>query len=207
MINKKNVLGKHPFDLGVKDAIHTAIVSVRAGAAVRPGQRCGLNEFNEAVPKADGPGVADPFLNSGISCGQFFWMLLEQDAVPNVRHEWEHPTVNFAPPTREAQQNKWIARSAAELGVTYQQLMDACAHVIEHGEPMGYPGTLTAEELETALDKADSHDIWSEWSNETGYEFENEGTSCCPEYSYPDESFFSVPAPIAEAEAVPEPAE
>lgn len=36
MINKKNLLGKQPFELGVKDAIHTAIVSVRAGAGCCP---------------------------------------------------------------------------------------------------------------------------------------------------------------------------
>lgn len=32
MINKKNLLGKTPDELGAKDAIHVAIVAVRAGA-------------------------------------------------------------------------------------------------------------------------------------------------------------------------------
>ena len=28
-------------------------------------------------------------------------------------------------------------------------------------------------------------DIWYEWTNETGNEFENVGSECCPEYNYP----------------------
>ncbi len=190
MINKKNVLGKHPEELGVKDAIHTAIVSVRAGRCVQPGQRCGLNEFNEAVPDAKGCGVADPFLRSHVHRGQSFWLILDQDSVPNVHHVWEHPTVNFAPPTREAVKNATLDECAGLLGVTYQQLMDACEFVHDKDRPAKYPGEKTAEELEGIMDReVELRDLWSEWSSETGVEFENHGSMCCPEYAYPEELF------------------
>lgn len=193
MINKKNVLGKHPEELGVKDAIHTAIVSVRAGACVQPGQRCGLNEFNEAVPNPKGPGVADPFLRSPVTRGESFWLLLDQDSVPNVQHVWEHPTVNFAPPTREAQQNKWLAKYADALGVTYQQLMAACDHVVKTDTAAKYPGTKAADELDKALDEeVDMYEVWSEWAGESGHEFANHGSACCPEYAYPEVLFMDV---------------
>lgn len=34
-------------------------------------------------------------------------------------------------------------------------------------------------------DKVDIYDIFSEWTDESGFEFENQGTACCPEYYNP----------------------
>jgi len=185
MINKKNVLGKHPEELGAKDAIHVAIVSVRAGKPIEPGQRCGLNEFNEAVPNNKGVGVADPFQKHTILRGENLWLLLDQDSVPNVQHVWEHPTVKFDPPTREPLQNYTLASYADELGVTYQQLMNACQYVVDKDKAAPYPGTKTPEELEEAWENVERYELWSSWADETNYEFPNYGTECCPEYEYP----------------------
>ena len=107
-MNKKNLLGKTPFDLGNKDAIHVAIVAVRAGGPLRPGQRCGLNEHREAVPNEKGEGVVDPFRKGIIATGQPVWMLLDLTEVQNVTHHWDHPTVDFTAPTREVVQNRWL---------------------------------------------------------------------------------------------------
>jgi hypothetical protein len=195
VINKKNLLGKAPLELADKDAIHVAIVSVRAGAPVKPGERCKLNEFNEAVP-GDGPGIADPFLKKPITTGDSFWLLLDLAEVPNVRHQWEHPTYAFAPPTREKKRNTYLEGNAKELGVTYEQLMEACANVVEHDEPMLYPGTLDSDALDEAWESV-RYDIWSEWSDEANYEFENHGSACCPEYNYPETPLFKYAAPQA----------
>jgi hypothetical protein len=189
MINKKNLLGKQPFDLGDKDAIHVAIVAVRAGAAISPGQRCGLNENREAVPNEDGCGVADPFLRTPIARGTPFWLLMDLQEIPNVAHTWDHPTLDFSPPVVEVQKNRWLQRYADEYGVTYEQLMDACKAVLESDTPVPYPGTKAEEDINMGL--IDTYDIWSEWSGETGYEFYNVGSECCPEYEYPEGNLFS----------------
>lgn len=189
-INKKNELGKRPLDLGRKDAIHVAIVSVRAASVIQPGERIGLNEFNEAVPDEKGPGVADPFLKKEVTVGQNLWLLLDVDEVPNVSHVWEHPSINFAPPTREIVYNKYLLDYAQRLGVTYDQFMKACTHVVKTATSAKYPGTLCEEALEAAQEELD-RDMWYEWSEETGYQFENTGTSCCPEYEYPTTYIFT----------------
>lgn len=189
MINKKNLLGKKPQELGDKDAIHVAIVAVRAGLTVHPGARCGINEHREAVPDDKGVGVADPFLKAPVMRGESFWLLLNQDAVPNVRHVWEHPDVDFTPPEREVVLNDVLNDAAKALGVTYQQLMDACASVVENDEAAAYPGTLSAEDLEEAIDAMYLGDVYSEWGEEVEHEFYNSGTECCPEYDYPRELF------------------
>lgn len=188
MINKKNLLGKTPETLGVKDAIHTAIVSVRAGGPIKPGQRCGMNKDREAVADNDGCGVADPFLKKPITTGDSFWMLLNQDAVPNVQHVWDHPDVDFSPPTREVKRNRAIEETAKAFAVTYEQLMEAAQNVYDNGgDPVEYPGILTPEQFEDV--EWDYYDFWSEWSEETCNEFENEGSGCCPEYRYYQEIF------------------
>lgn len=190
MINKKNVLGKTPDELGIKDAIHTAIVSVRAGSPIKPGQRCGPNKDREFVPNGKGPGVADPFRKAPIGTGDAFWLILDQDAVPNVQHVWEHPTVDFAPPTKPVKRNAAIEDVAKLYGVTYEQAMAAVDYVLEHGESAPHPGGMTQEQIEE-LD-FESYDFWSEWSDEVGHEFENQGSACCPEYEYPDGDLFEV---------------
>jgi hypothetical protein len=200
MINKKNLLGKTPDELGDKDAIHVAIVSVRAGSSIKPGQKCGLNKDREAVADSKGVGVADPFRKKTILRGESFWLLLNQDAVPNVRHEWEHPDVDFSAPTVEVKKNSVIQEAADVFGVTYEQVMAACAHVVEHDEPAVYPGTKGT--LPEDGEDFEKDDVFSEWADETLYEFENQGSACCPEYSYPDCDLFELapkPTPVNEA--------
>lgn len=192
MINKKNLLGKEPAELGIKDAIHTAIVAVRAGRLIQPGQRCKLDANREAVPDDEGCGVADPFLKLAITRGKVFWLLLDQDEVPNVRHVWEHPTVDFTPPTVQVSTNRSIAEVARLFDVTYDQVMQAAAHVVEHDESVPYPGKLDADALSDAEDNFERYDFWSEWADETGHEFENEGSACCPEWNYPHTSLFTI---------------
>lgn len=192
MINKKNVLGKVPSEVGIKDAVHVAIVAVRAGSPVKPGERVAMNQYNEAVPSHKGPGLADPFRESTIPVGECFWLLLGQSEVPNVQHTWEHPVISFAPPTRPVAQNKTLCRAAKALSVTYEQIMAACEEVSRTFAPAAYPGTISKDELEEAWDTCDRYDLWSEWTEETGYEFDNRGTECCPEYEYPECPLFTV---------------
>lgn len=184
MINKKNLLGKQPAELGIKDAIHVAIVAVRAASPIKPGQRCGMNKEREAVANEKGCGVADPFHKGNIGTGQVFWLLLNQDEVPNVQHVWEHPSVDFTPPSKEVKRNRTIESVAKDFGVTYEQVMEAAQFVVENDKLAVYPGSKS--DVEIAAVNEDLYDLWSEWADETGYEFENEGTGCCPEYNYPD---------------------
>lgn len=192
MINKKNVLGKTPQELGDKDAIHVAIVAVRAGRLIEPGQKCELNKDREAIPSNKGVGVADPFLKTNIMRGQTFWLLLNQDAVPNVRHVWEHPDVDFSPPTTSPTQNYTIAEYAKEMGCSYDRLIEVCTELVHKGgrRVLVENGELTiVTKLPDGAEEIDIYDLWGEWAEETGYEFENGGTECCPEYDYPDVIF------------------
>lgn len=194
MINKKNELGKVPFELGTKDAVHVAIVSVRAGRAIKPGSPCTMDDKGEAIPSATGVGIADPFRKTGIARGEAFWLILNQDAVPNVRHVWEHEKFTFEAPSGELVKNRDIDRAATILHVTYDELMAACDQLVSKDVGLPYPRPIEASKLEDLIEAIDSYDLWYEWSSETGYDFPNCGSDCCPEYDYPSvSSLFTVP--------------
>lgn len=186
MINKVNLLHHTPEQAGIKDAIHVAIVSVRAAHMIKPGQRCGLNEYNEAVTTSKGSGVANPFLKKNIQRGELFFLLLDMQEVPNVQHTWEHPKIKKFIPSREIELNSTIKDIADRLKVSYADIMKACEYAVnnrDNSDSLDYPGPLSEEEFEEAHD--DLWDLWGEWACETDYEFENQGSACCPEYDYP----------------------
>lgn len=189
MINKKNLLTRTPEELGFKDAVHVAIVSVRAGQHLSVGQEITINEYNEAVSSNKGIGYVSPFVQGDILRGTNFWMLLKPHEVPNVQHYWEHDKFDFAPPKREVQKNKYLCNIADKFKLTYEQLMNACRQCVDTWAPVKYEGLLSEKEFEEALEEYEyeiRYDVWSEWSDEANYEFSNMGTDCCPEYDLPE---------------------
>jgi len=184
-INKQPSLGRLAQEGGIKDAVHVAIVSCRAGCFLSPGDRVKLNEHREAVNanRKESLGVVDPFLKEDVDKGSFFWLVMNPNATQAVKHVWDHE-VDFTPPDRDVQENKWIKEFADDLGVSYQLLMDAARELVDNDKSTKYEGTATKEKIEEVLD--DFYEFWYEWSEETGYEFENFGSACCPEPEYPD---------------------
>ena len=188
MINKKKFLGKNPDELGVKDAIHVAIVSCIAGQAIKGGGRVMLNKDGQAINAScnSGFGVADPFIGQ-IARGEHFWAMVDPQEVATVAHTWDHP-VQFTASPAPVKKNACLDEVATLLGVTYEQLMHACGSYVRTDRKAPYPGNLTVDAGEEIIEKEiEISDMWYEWANESGYEFENMGSECCPEYEYPDD--------------------
>ena len=185
MINKTITFGRHPEQAGVKDAVHVAIVSVRAGQYLEPGTRVSLNEHREAVGDSKGFGLVDPFLKKSVQTGDTCWVMMDAKETGTVRHIWDHEQ-DFTAPERETKQNEYLLGHAKRLGVSYKQLMDAVEQLVYNQKTTVYAGTLTEEELEEKIEHID--DFWYDWKDETGYEFDNMGSECCPEYEYPETS-------------------
>lgn len=196
MINKKNFLGSAPVELGVKDALHVAIVSMRAATSLQSGQRVKVNEFGEVVGidgKRGGIGVVDPFRKEEhISRGEYVWICMLPDQVGTVMHTWDHETLDLDVPTREAKKNEYLQRCADDFGVSYKELLDACSRRVYDDVTVPHPRGWSVEKVEEQNDHFDWYDLWYEWVEETGYEFYNEGTECCPEYDYPYDLFRGV---------------
>jgi hypothetical protein len=93
---------------------------------------------------------------------------------------------------REAKLNRTLSDAAVALGVTYDQLMEAADQVAKSFKSAPYPGNKTTEEVKTAWYDLDSYEFWYAYSAETLFEFDNEGSACCPEYAFPDCCLFKV---------------
>lgn len=185
-INKRALLGTKPVELGIKDAIHVAIVSLRAARKLEPGESFRLNEGGEAVScnSKDSLGVVDPFLKKNVLRNEMFWGVLNPNEVTTVRHHWDHEKYNFGAPTNPPELNAYLEEYAKELEIPYEDLMEACGRCVNVGTPTRYKGPLSHGDLEAKLEDI-GRELWYEWSSETGYEFDNVGSACCPEIDYP----------------------
>lgn len=187
-INKKTLLGRKPEELGIKDAVHVAVVSLRAGQFLEPGQNITLNKEREAVAgNSDSFGVVDPFLSKSVKRGESFYGLLRMHEVPNVRHVWDHPEFTFEKPDTQIRYNEALVGISEDLGISYEELISACDKMYNNNSSTEYNGKLDEKEFNRIA--YDKYELWSNWAEEFGIEFENQGTACCPEYYYPDFPF------------------
>lgn len=77
-------LGELVGDGAGRDAVHVAIVPMRALRLLQPGER--LTN-----------GIVDPFLTAPVEPGQRFYLLLFPGTVTSLRHVWEHPAYPSEP--------------------------------------------------------------------------------------------------------------
>lgn len=83
-----------------RDAVHMAIVPVKAGQLLSPGNHVGLID-GYAVPLHTSLGtkrrslkligVVDPFLTNVVGKGDKFWLFLYPGSITSLRHAWTHP--------------------------------------------------------------------------------------------------------------------
>lgn len=191
-INKRALLGTSPVEAGYKDAIHVAIVALRAAKKLEPGEHITLNDNGEAIPTSSDKsfGIVDPFLTDNVMRGKLFYGVLNPDEVPNVRHHWDHEKFGFEAPTTPPSRNKYLEQYADLLKISYDELIEACSKMVYDEKETLYNGPLTEQEVKKQLEYI-GRDLWYEWSSETGYEFENLESACCPEIVYPDEGLFT----------------
>lgn len=72
----------------------------------------------------------DPFLRGYVARGERFWLFLYPNTVTSLRHEWTHPAFKafYNVPrveTERAASERWLRELAAEIGCTYDYLMDS----------------------------------------------------------------------------------
>ena len=79
-----------------RDAIHLAVLPVRAGMQLFPGQIIRIDD-GEAYLDSAGLGIVDPFLTKEIDEGEKFWMVLKPRLISSLRHVWSHPAFDDEP--------------------------------------------------------------------------------------------------------------
>lgn len=106
-----------------RDAIHLAVIPVRAKYELEAGQHVGLDKDGEAsLYIKDKIGIVDPFITTTIGRGQWFWLVIYPRVITSLRHVWTHPALPDEPINEPA---KAILSKAEE---SEQWLRDFCKH-------------------------------------------------------------------------------
>ncbi len=119
-----------------RDAIHVAVAPVVAAETLQPGQHIGFTELGNTVrvgTQARLIGIVDPFLKRPVGAGEQFYMLLYQNTVTGMRHEWAHPDFKPVMP-QDADAEKWLREFATEVDMTLDRLLDAAWDYIKNDE-------------------------------------------------------------------------
>ena len=136
-----------------RDAIHLAVENVVASQWMEPGDHINFvfdsKVHVEVVEKGKGIGIVDPFLSGPVEKGQRFWLVVYPREITSLRHVWSHPAfddeIQGEPVAETAddgriefikeldgtnQARRWIEAYADDLGLGYDELMDAAANWI-----------------------------------------------------------------------------
>jgi len=102
-----------------RDAIHLAVLPMKATKKLYPGQDIGL-DCTDDTPV----GIVDPFLKAPVLEGSHFWLIIYPRKITSLRHVWEHPDFDNVPIDKTLSKD-WISLYAAGIGVGTQELLDA----------------------------------------------------------------------------------
>ena len=128
-----------------RDAIHLAVEPVRASCELTPGQPITVNA-GVAYPasRESALGIVDPFLTESVWTGQRFWFVMMPRAVHSLRHVWTHPSFPdengsvAQDPSDIERAKKTVHALAADLGCSYDALMDGAAAFLHDGSGMHF---------------------------------------------------------------------
>lgn len=155
-----------------RDAIHIAIAPVIAGQPLQPGDHVGfLPDGRVATGVNNLIGVVDPYLEFGPYTGDRFWVLLYQNTVTNIRHDWKHPSFSESGPVL-LPSNKWLEDYATSHKLTYEQLMAGVKEFLDKG---GINPTLDDDFKVFEV----PNEFWVHYKNVTGRDGKGNFWGCC----------------------------
>ena len=141
-----------PREVVERDAIHIAVAPVVATEEMTPGDSIGLVEdsLTHVERRVTGIGIVDPFLRGRVFKGDQFFMFLYPNTVTGMRHHWSHPAFVEIPPAEkrvELQKSvDWLRQFAEEIGLTYNEVIEAGATYVKDGTSFLQDGSSTAQE-------------------------------------------------------------
>lgn len=128
------LLGKIlPDEVTARDAIHFAVIPVKAGCRLTPGQNVGKlsdGRFGPAAP--NNIGIVDPFIQGRVSEDENFYLFLYPNTITALAHHWEHPAFPSVGPTPVAAppdagySEQWLRAWCGGRGeCSYEQLLES----------------------------------------------------------------------------------
>ncbi len=105
-------------DVGGRDAVHVAVISVEAKEGLIPGAHIELDNSHIEPLAANATsgepiGIVDPFLTDSVKKGERFWLYLYPRTITSLRHNWTHPAfediaATYMPPATKLASEQWL---------------------------------------------------------------------------------------------------
>lgn len=93
-----NLAGK-PDKFGIRDAVHVAVVSLKAACPMYAGDPVIWHEKDKSVKVLDSClspiGIVSAFMKTGCQEGDLVWIMLYPNTVTGMTHHWSHPDFDF----------------------------------------------------------------------------------------------------------------
>lgn len=123
-----------------KDAIHIAIIPLKATEKIWPGEKVSLvNQNSFKRNSIDSIGIVDPFLDQPVFPGQTCWIFLFPNSITSLRHDWTHPafkdmTEDNNTITELKKSINFIKEFSKKAGISYEEMLEAANKYIIDGE-------------------------------------------------------------------------
>lgn len=110
-----------PDKFGIRDAIHVAVVSLKAAGSMYAGDPVIWHEKGKSVKVVDSRlapiGIVSAFMKNGVNEGDLVWIMLYPNTVTGMTHHWSHPDFDSVKNEMSLEQaNLIIENMADELG-------------------------------------------------------------------------------------------
>lgn len=110
-----------------RDAVHIAVMCVKAVSTLTSGQHIGIDgTSNNPI------GIVDPFLHEDVKKDQWFWLFLYPKTITGLKHNWTHPAVDRNLEKDSAEE--WLRKYADEIDTGFKSLVQAANDYIEYGD-------------------------------------------------------------------------
>jgi len=86
-------------DTQKRDAIHLAVLPMKASATLHAGDHVDKNGNEVAPYSPDAVGIVDPFLRKKVREGDYYWLVIYPRVITSLRHVWAHPAFADEAPT------------------------------------------------------------------------------------------------------------
>lgn len=151
-----------------RDAIHLAVIPVKALHHLEPGEHVTAAGWGTWPYSHDAVGIVDPFLSNPVAAGEWFWLVIYPRKITSLRHVWSHPafpeeTLILSPVVPEAL--VLADERADQFKQEYQQEPETSVLDREHSEKWlrHFISTADCPDYETVLAVAlDNKDSWDE---------------------------------------------
>lgn len=164
-------LGSKAKVLGIRDAVHVAMISVMASTELKPGQHVGVDKTGKYSTLENPIGIVDPFLTNNVKQHDGFYLCLYPNTVKGMVHHWLHPSFPDNLGMDKSASIDFLMDVARSLHIEYD-------YMISEDWPIA-KGELVCDNGRCEVWEDIADEFWKHYEIVTGRVIKDQGTYTC----------------------------